>query len=202
MAAVHAAGGPHVPTQVRAEGGKLGERPKKVTFARYDSALCWVEGSAAAAYYNREQPVIADEPRSSAPLRLTGSGIDVSLDRILALMDIQRELNAAADAGEGLAAARVRDLAARLDHEVSLMAGKWATYMLERNRGQGGSALETVLSDVLSAPVGPDSPGAEDRMYRRWLLGGRAAAEVGPQQEQKFKERYRASEQGGESDAD
>ncbi|MGY4102030.1 hypothetical protein ACW2Q0_21140 [Nocardia sp. R16R-3T] len=201
MAEVRAAGGPAVPTLVRTERGDL-DNPQKQIFAKFDTGLRWVSGSAAAAYWSAKKPVGLEEQRKATPLQLAGSDVQVSLDRILALMGLQRDLNAAVDTGRELPPEAVQDLATRFNREVSLIVGRWATTMLERNRGKDAAhpGLETVFADALSAPVDPGNPDAEEQLYRRWLLGGRSAAGLGEEQRQKFEQRYR--QRGGDRDAD
>ena len=199
MAAVQT---PAVPTLVLAEAGKL-DNPQPKTFTKFDTGLRWVSGSAARAYWHQEAPVPADEAvETSSPLVAGASGIQVPLERVLALMDVQRDLNAAAGVGTDMPAAEVSAFAARIDGEVSYLVGKWATDMLERNRQQGTAhpGLEFALADALAVPVDPDDPGAEERWYRRWLLGGRQAAAVDEELHEKFEQRYQRSQQGGEYD--
>ncbi|AVH20153.1 hypothetical protein [Nocardia cyriacigeorgica] len=202
MAEVRAAGGPAQTTMVRTERGELG-KPQKKIFAKFDTALRWVPGSAAAAYWNRETPVpLEPEQPAAPPLNLAGSDVEVPLDQVIALMELQRDLNAAAEARRELSADSVQDLATRLNREVSLIVGRWATTMLERNRGTEAvhPGLEVIFADALSPPVDPGTPDAEERLYRRWLLGGRSAAGLGEELRQKFEQRYR--QRGGDLDAD
>ncbi|MGX1778588.1 hypothetical protein ACWIGW_41230 [Nocardia brasiliensis] len=200
--AVSAADGPAVPTIVKAEAGGL-RSPQPKTFAKFDIALRWKPGSAARAYWGAEQPTPIETPRFVAPLRAGHEVVSVPLDRVLALISLQRELDAAADGGESVLAVDIQRFARRLDREVSSIIGAWATDMLEinRNRGTTHPGLEIALAEVLAAPVDPDDPDAEERWYRRWLLGGRQAAGVSEGLREKFEVRYQQSRQrGGEND--
>ncbi|CAM4378979.1 helix-turn-helix transcriptional regulator [Nocardia ninae] len=201
--AVSAADGPAVPTIVKAEARGL-RSPQPKTFAKFDTALRWEPGSAARAYWSAEQPASTDTPRlAPAPLRAGHEVVGVPLDRVLALTGLQRELNAAADSGESLSAADIQQFARRLDREISSIIGAWATDMLEINRSRGTThaGLEIALAEALAAPVDRDDPDAEERWYRRWLLGGREAAGVGKELREKFELRYQQSRQrGGEND--
>ncbi|WP_280404862.1 hypothetical protein [Nocardia brasiliensis] len=203
MAEVRLEGGPAQTTMVRTERGEL-DNPSKKIFAKFDQALRWVPGSAAAAYWSRQQPVPHEPARPAPPLQLPGSDVEVPLDQITALMGLQRDLNTADEAGRGLSAEAVQDLATRLNQEVSLIVGRWATTMLERNRGQGGAhpGLEVLFSDALSSPVDPDDPNAEERLYRRWLAGGREVAGIGEALREKFELRFQTRQRGGDLDAD
>ncbi|MFC4126399.1 hypothetical protein [Nocardia rhizosphaerae] len=189
FAAVAAAGGPSKPTMVKIEAGKI-SNPKTTTFDRLDRSLRWASGSAAAAYWQAAEPVrLEDERRGSEPLRLTGGAIEVPLERISGLMEIQADLHAALDGGSEPAV--LREVAARLDNEVNLIVGQWISDIMARNRSQGAihTGLEVVLGESLSAPVASDDPNVEDRLYRRYLAGGRFADGLSADLRQMFERR-------------
>ncbi|MBF6137746.1 hypothetical protein IU501_32775 [Nocardia otitidiscaviarum] len=200
MAEVRLAGGPAQTTMVRTERGEL-DNPSKKIFSKFDTALRWTPGSAATAYWSGRPPTPVEPTSAASPLQMPGSEVAVPLDQIIALMGVQRDLNAAAEMGHGLSGDAVQDLATRLNGEVSLIVGRWATTMLERNRGTDTAhpGLEAIFADALSAPVDPGTPDAEERQYRRWLFGGRSAAGLGEELRQKFEQRYR--QRGGDLDA-
>ncbi|MGW6425212.1 hypothetical protein ACWF82_21295 [Nocardia sp. NPDC055053] len=183
------AGGPSKPTMVKIEAGEI-TSPKKTTFNRLDTSLRWVPGSAAGAYWYAATPVgLEDECRGGEPLRLTGGTIEVPLERVSRLMEIQADFHTALDGDPELGS--LRGLAERLDYEVNLIVGQWVSDMMARNRSQGTlhAGLEVVLGEALSAPVASDDPNAEDRLYRRYLAGGRYAENLSADLRQKFERR-------------
>lgn len=200
MAEVHQRGGPAVPTQVRAHKGAL-SNPKKGTFSKFDSGLGWVKGSAAKAYWNAELPTPVDVAAAKTrPIRFSEPTVEVPLRRLEALLDIQRDLNAITASGGPITSEQVRAVASRLDAEVSFLFGIWATDMLERNRTEGRvhSGIEGIFAEALSGPVSTDDPNAEERLYRRWLIGGRSAADLDDDLYRRFERRYQ--QRGGEDD--
>lgn len=200
MAEVHAAGGPAVPTLVRAEAGKL-LNPKPKTFSKFDVGLGWVPGSAARAYWHAEQPVPATKSQAPTPLRFGRSSVQVPLERVLSLLDVQRDLNTLVESNPAaVPTEEVQQVARRLDQEVSIIVGRWATNLLERNRIQGSAhpGLDFAFADTLSNSVTDDDPDAEDRLYRRWLFG-RSESELDDAQREMFGRRYEARE-GGDDD--
>ncbi|MFD6401175.1 hypothetical protein [Nocardia sp. NPDC060249] len=191
FSAIKAAGGVSKPTMVKIEAGKI-TNPKTVTFDRLDKALRWVPGSAAAAYWKAAEPArLEDAQRVGEPLRLTGGSVEIPLERVSSLMEIQAALHAAVDHGGELKPATLRGIAADLDHEVNLIVGQWVSDMMARNRTQGTlhTGLEVVLGEALSAPVASDDPNAEDRLYRRYLAGGKFAENLSADMQQRFERR-------------
>uniref|UniRef100_UPI003F49072F hypothetical protein n=1 Tax=Nocardia suismassiliense TaxID=2077092 RepID=UPI003F49072F len=201
MAGLRRAGGPAVPTLVAAEAGNL-RNPQSATFTKYDEGLQWEPESAARAFWKAEQPVPLEARRpAAAPLRLGDGMVVVPLERVLALMGVQQDLHAATEGAGTIPAATVQQIAARFDRELSYVVGAAVTDMLERNRERDAAhpGLELALADALAAPVDGSDPDAEERWYRRWLLGGVAAAGIDEQLRAKFESRYQAR-QGGDDD--
>ncbi|WP_229684269.1 hypothetical protein [Nocardia camponoti] len=200
MAELFDRGGPTVPTTVRAEKGQL-LNPKKTTFDKFDRGLDWVEGSAARLYWDAELPEPLATPRGSArPIRFAEPTVEVPLERLHTLLDIQRDLNEVVLSDDPISSEQVRAVAARLDQEVSFLFGRWATDMLERNRTEGHvhPGIEGIFAEALSGPVSADDPNAEERLYRRWLVGGRSAADLDEDLYRRFEQRYQ--QRGGEDD--
>jgi len=206
---VHAAGGPAHNTQGKAERGEL-VPAKPVTFRKYDVGLRWEPGSAARVYWERGQPTPLPEHHGSPAAPAPGPALETGemttllpLERLLALMGVQRELNGLAERSGSVPARELRSVAERLDREVSIVVGGWATDLLERNRGRGTGVhplLEIAFADALAAPVRPDAPDAEERLYRRWLIGGTAAEGIDEDARARFELRYQSSRGQGVSD--
>ncbi len=204
MEAMRAAGGPGVPTWVKAEAKRL-VNPRPVTMEKFDKALGWEPGSALRAYWHRQQPVpIEDGPPSpAAPLRAGADSVAVPLDRVEDLLGLQRDFHAAVDNSTGtVPVEELRRIGKALDDVVSMIVGRWATDMLEINRSGGSThpGLAIALADALSVPVDPADPHAEDRLYRRWLAGGRFAAQIDDDRRERFQNRFDERLEGGEND--
>lgn len=203
MLDVHAAGGPTVPTQVKAEGAELVD-PKPVTFRRFDVAYGWEPGSAARVYWQGGQPTLVATARSGSPpgvpLVPGEMTTPLPLERLLALMAIQRDLNALAARSTHIPASTLAPVTARMDREIGAIVGGWATDLLEHNRREGGTGvhplIEMAFADALAAPVGPDEPDAEERWYRRWLLGGPTAEQIDEATRARFEDRYQSRREG------
>lgn len=168
---VIAAGGPTRRTLVRVEAAELGPAPKPVTFRRLDSALSWGNGSAARAYWRGEKPQPAVGGRK---LDAGTAFVAVPAALALELFGIQVELNQVVGA-EPLDPGRLRATVERLNVDLGRLLGLYLTDLLERNRHPDGSSLplvEQAFSELLSTPVAPDDPDYEDKLYRRWLIGG------------------------------
>ncbi len=177
--------GPSVPTQVVAEGARLGEHVQGGTFTKYDTALGWVPGSARAAYREGRQPIpIAGDYQSLEP---GAAAVSVALEELLPLLEAQRELHTAT----------VADLAVaveQLDGAISGLVGPFVTDLLERNRGQTLNPLiEIAFGEMLAAPVPADDPRRAERLYRRWLVG--RADDLDESTVQEFEERYQSRTQ-------
>ncbi|MGV9638090.1 hypothetical protein ACWDO0_28270 [Nocardia rhamnosiphila] len=203
MAEMPSLGGPGVPTWVKAENKRLGANPRKDTFAKFDRALGWAPGSAARAFWHGEQPVALDRgPRAVSPLRATADSVNVPLEQVEDLLNVQRDFHAALGSASGaVPIEELRPLSKSLDDVVSIIVGRWATDMLEANRSGGAAhpGLAVALADALSVPVDEKDPNAEDRLYRRWLAGGRFAEGLDDARRERFQNRFDTRE-GGEND--
>lgn len=188
MEKVRERGGPAVPTQVEAENQRLRENVRPSTFTKYDTALEWAPGSAAAAFRDGRTPVLLGrEPRTYTP----GSAhLSLGLKLRLPLLEAQRGLHTARPA-------ELPDALERLDAAVTALIGPFVTDLLERNRSDEHPAphplIEIAFGEILSAPVDPADPNAEERLYRRWLTG--RTENIDPAMAQQFEQRYRSSVQ-------
>lgn len=202
MEAMHAAGGPGVPTWVKTEGRRL-KKPKPTTMSKFDTALGWEPGSATRAYWHRQDPVPIDHdsPTPSLPLQTGPDSVSVPLEQVEALLSVQRDFHAAVDSTNAGPVEELRRIGKQLDDIVSMIVGRWTTDMLERNRSGGAAhpGLATALADALSAPVELADPHADDRLYRRWLNDDRFATQLDDARRAKFQARFDERE-GGEND--
>ncbi|MCU1640459.1 MAG: hypothetical protein JWN03_734 [Nocardia sp.] len=168
---VIAAGGPTRRTLVRVEAANLGPEPKPVTFRRLDSALSWGSGSAARAYWRGEKPhAAAAGPKLDAGTAFVAVPAALALD----LFGSQIELNQVL-AEDPADPSRLRATVDRLNVDLGRLLGLYLTDLLERNWRADGSALplvEHAFGELLSAPVPEDDPDYEEKLYRRWLIGG------------------------------
>ncbi|WP_157762690.1 hypothetical protein [Nocardia yamanashiensis] len=154
--------GPSIGTQVEAEAGRLGENTHTGTFEKYDAVLQWVPGSASTAFTEGREPIRLEDQREleTGPTERT-----VGLEQLLPLLDAHRALHEARTA-ELPAALKQLDLA------VTNLIGPFVTDLLERNRGATPSPwMEIAFGEALSVPVSPEDPNADERLYRRYLLG-------------------------------
>ncbi|WP_330185957.1 hypothetical protein OHB26_38850 (plasmid) [Nocardia sp. NBC_01503] len=161
MQQVHAQGGPAAPTQIDAELERLRANVRVSTFEKFDVAMRWVPGSAAAAYREGRTPIPLSDNGEFEP---GTTAITLSLDELLPLLEAQRALHTASvtDLPEAMT---------RLDAAVSALVGPFVTDLLERHRGRKVPLIEIAFGEALSAPVAPDDPHREERLYRRWLTG-------------------------------
>lgn len=206
---VHAAGGPAHNTQVKAERGELID-PKPGTLRKYDVGLRWETGSAARVYWERGQPTPSRESIAPVATPMPGPALETGelttllpLDRLLGLMAVQRELNTLVQRSDSVSTRDLRPVAEQLDREVSAVVGGWATDLLERNRGDGTRVhplLEIAFADALAAPVHPTDADAEERLYRRWLIGGPSAEGIDADARARFELRYQSRGQGVSDD--
>ncbi|MGC4994191.1 hypothetical protein [Nocardia salmonicida] len=163
---LRAAGGPAVPTQVRAEAGLL-HSPKPSTMAKYDAAFDWEPGSAARVFWDKE-PTPARQVRAAGnPLQISESPVAVPVDQILVMLGIQRGLTDLEGRLVGAEQVQLQELCEQFKQVMSVVVGGWVTSMLEHNRGHPG--LSMVLADAMASPVEADDPAGEERLYRRWL---------------------------------
>ncbi|MGY2011959.1 hypothetical protein ACW9HC_33735 [Nocardia gipuzkoensis] len=163
MQQVRDQGGPAVPTQCDAEGQKLRANVRPSTFDKYDAALRWVPGSAAAAYREGRQPIpLADNRPEFEPGPTT---IALRLEQLLPLLEAQRALH-------GASVTELPEAMGHLDTAITDLIGPFVTDLLERNRDSAPSPwIEIAFGEALSVPVAADDPHAEERHYRRWLTG-------------------------------
>ncbi|MFX0581127.1 hypothetical protein [Nocardia nepalensis] len=184
-------GGPAVPTQVEAERGELRDNVRPSTFRKYDIGLGWVIGSAAAAYREGRQPVEA-EPKPPDAFEPGATTVPLKLEQLLPLLDAQRELHAIAIAEPVTGLPSALD---RLARAVATITGPFVTDILERNRNhQTHPLIEIAFADALSAPVSALDPDAEEKLYRRWLIG--RADSLDDATSRRFEQRYQSRPRG------
>lgn len=173
---VTAAGGPSDTTQTRVENAE-GVEPNSTTVNRYDRALRWTAGSAARVWQGGypdplPEPNFRPARTTAAPLKLGPMEVPVSLEQLIELLEIFNSLcTAAEDAPDNEPLQRsVKDMRGW----VSALTGTWVTDVLERNYNASNEIplmIEFAFSGHLAAPVDLAAPDAEERLYRRWLVG-------------------------------
>lgn len=181
---VAAAGGPADTTQTRVENAD-GDEPRLSTRNKFDKPLRWAPGSAARVWTGGDPtPLESSSPRSrhahpestprrqSAPLVLGPTEVPISLEQLTKLLDINSTLHAALDVSpdNALLIQGVADI----KKFVSALTGTWVTEILERNAGEGNDIpliIQFAFSKHLEVPVDPADPEAEEKLYRRWLIG-------------------------------
>jgi hypothetical protein len=70
--------------------------------------------------------------------------------------------------------AEIADISRKLASSVSAIAGEWVTETLERNAGPGREVspmVEFAFAAHLAVPVSDADPDADEKLYRRWLVG-------------------------------
>jgi hypothetical protein len=169
-------GGPTAPTVVKAEAGAL-EDPRPSTLSKFDTGLSWTSGSAASSYWDGSEPRPREESPPPAVLEPTAGGVVLPLDRILALMTTQAELNQLISdrAERSVQVCEIQPVTDALNRHISFVVGLFVTDLLERNQSGNRHTVQPLLeyafAELLSAPVSPDDPEREEKLYRRWLLG-------------------------------
>ncbi|AKN16688.1 hypothetical protein MHAE_15349 [Mycobacterium haemophilum DSM 44634] len=169
-------GGPTAPTLAKAEAGAL-EDPRPSTLSKFDVGLRWLPGSAASVYWGGDEPKTRQDVGKRAVLEPAGGAVALPLDRILAMMTTQAQLNDVIDghSHEPIPSGEIRPLVDALNQHLSVIVGLYVTDLLERNHTKGGQPMQPLLeyafAELLSAPVSADDPEKVEKLYRRWLLG-------------------------------
>jgi hypothetical protein len=191
---VHRNGGPTAPTLAKAEAGAL-EDPRPSTLSKFDAGLRWISGSAASTYWDGNEPRPQEESRRRAVLEPAPGGVVLPLDRILALMTTQAELNdLISDRSEHtVQTGEIQPMVNGLNQHISAIVGLFVTDLLERNhtkdRGSIQPLLEYAFAELLSTPVSADDPERYEKLYRRWLVG--KSDGIGSELETSFRRRFR-----------
>lgn len=169
-------GGPTAPTVAKAEAGELDD-PRPSTLSKFDAGLGWISGSAASTYWDGNEPRPREDSPKRAVLEPAAGGVVLPLDRILALMTTQAELNQLiSDRSEQtIETGEIQPMVDALNQHISAIVGLFVTDLLERNQTKDRRPIQPLLeyafAELLSAPVSADDPEREEKMYRRWLLG-------------------------------
>ncbi|WP_326603404.1 helix-turn-helix domain-containing protein [Rhodococcus sp. PD04] len=195
---VTAAGGPSDTTQTRIERAE-GSEPTATTRNRFDHALRWEPGSAARVWAGGHPAPLPEppvRPASPAPaFELGPMEVPVSLEQLTELLEILNSLTVLAEEDDGNH--RLASTTEALQRFVSSLTGTWVTDILERNRSSKNgipTMIEFAFSAHLAEPVDPEEPSAEERYYRRWLIG--RANGIPEELAARFEERF-ASRRGG-----
>lgn len=173
---VNRRGGPTAPTLIKAEAGGL-EDPRPSTLSKFDVGLRWLPGSAASVYWGDDEPQPEEQAGKHAELATAANNVALPLERILAMMTIQTQLNDVVDghSHEPISPGKLRPIVNALNEHLSAMAGLYVTDLLERNHTHGNQPMQPLLeyafAELLSAPVSADDPEKLEKLYRRWLLG-------------------------------
>lgn len=186
-------GGPTAPTLAKAEAGELDD-PRPSTLSKFDVGLRWQPGSAASTYWDGDEPQPCEDKRQrNAILEPTAGSVSLPLDRVLALMKTQAQLNDVVDqSGKTVPIAALQPLVTTLNDEISSIVGVFVTDLLERNHSDSSTMqplLEYAFAELLAAPVSPGDPDRDDKFYRRWLLGNTDG--IGEELQASFEERLR-----------
>lgn len=169
-------GGPTAPTVAKAEAGELGD-PRPSTLSKFDAALRWQPGSAASIYWDGKEPRPREVPARRRVALEPGPGrVSLPLDRVLALMRTQAQLNdMLRAASKTVATVELEPLVANLNAEISDIVGLFVTDLLEHNYTDNSTTIQPLLeyafAELLAAPISAEDPDREDKLYRRWLLG-------------------------------
>lgn len=169
-------GGPTAPTLVKAEAAALKD-PRPSTLSKFDVGLRWAPGSAANAYWDGEEPKPQEQAGKHAELATTESTVALPLERILAMMTTQTQLNDLINAHphQPIPTSEIRPLIDALNEHLGAIVGLYVTDLLERNHTKGRQPMQPLLeyafAELLSAPVAADDPEKIEKLYRRWLLG-------------------------------
>lgn len=169
-------GGPTAPTVAKAEAGDL-EDPRPSTLSKFDAALGWMSGSAASTYWDGSEPKPREAADRRAVLEPAASGVVLPLDRILALMTTQAELNDLINdrSEQAVHTGEIQPMVDALNQHISAIVGVFVTDLLERNHAKDRQPIQPLLeyafAELLSAPVSADDLDREEKLYRRWLLG-------------------------------
>lgn len=176
LAEVNRNGGPTAPTLAKAEAGAL-EDPRPSTLSKFDVGLRWLPGSAANTYWSGDEPKPREHIGKRAVLKPTDGTVALPLERILAVMTTQTQLNDVLDGhrAEPIPSGEIRPIVDILNQHLSAIVGHYVTDLLERNHTKGhqpmAPLLEYAFAELLSAPVSADDPEKVEKLYRRWLLG-------------------------------
>lgn len=194
-------GGPTAPTVAKAEAGGLDD-PRPSTLSKFDTGLRWQPGSAASTYWDGEEPRPCETPSPRSPLEPAGGNVSLPLERVLALMKTQGQLNDLVEQpGKSVSSERLKPLVEALNVEISSILGVFVTELLERNHSSGTAMqplLEYAFAELLAAPVSPKDPDRDEKLYRRWLLGN--THEMSVKQQRVFELRLRSRlQQAGEA---
>jgi hypothetical protein len=187
-------GGPTAPTVLKAEAGAL-EDPRPSTLSKFDAGLAWTSGSAASAYWDGNEPMPREDVPKRAVLEPAPGGVVLPLDRVLAMMTTQAELNQLiSDRSEqSVQISEIQPMVHALNSHISAIVGLFVTDLLERNPTTDGQPIQPLLeyafAELLSAPVSADDPEREEKLYRRWLLG--KGNGISPELEASFQKRFR-----------
>jgi hypothetical protein len=187
-------GGPTAPTVLKAEAGAL-EDPRPSTLSKFDAGLGWMSGSAASTYWDGNEP----RPREDAPKRAflepAAGGVVLPLDRILAMMTTQAELNQLISnrSEQSVQVSEIQPMVDALNQHISAIVGLFVTDLLERNQTTDRQPIQPLLeytfAELLSSPVSADDPEREEKLYRRWLLG--KGNGISSELEASFQKRFR-----------
>ena len=195
---VTAAGGPSDTTQTRIERAE-GSEPTATTRNRFDHALRWEAGSASRVWAGGHPTLLPEtpsRPATTAPaFELGPMEVPVSLEQLTELLEILHSLTVIAE--DDCENPRLASTTDALKRFVSSLTGTWVTDILERNRSSKNgipTMIEFAFSAHLAEPVDPEEPAAEERYYRRWLIG--RANGIPEELAARFEERF-ASRRGG-----
>ncbi|CAG7637090.1 helix-turn-helix domain-containing protein [Rhodococcus opacus] len=196
---VTAAGGPSDTTQTRIERAE-GSEPTSTTRNRFDHALRWEPGSATRVWNGGHAIPLPEAPARTAAqaapaFELGPMEVPVSLEQLTELLEILNSLTVIAE--EDDAHPRLSSTTDALKRFVSSLTGTWVTDILERNRSSENgipTMIEFAFGAHLAEPVEPDEPSAEERYYRRWLIG--RANGIPEELAARFEERF-AHRRGG-----
>ncbi|MDN5757117.1 MAG: hypothetical protein L0H59_01090 [Tomitella sp.] len=169
-AQVHAAGGPSRNRLASIEDA-TGPELSASTFQKLDTGLQWATGSARAIYLGG-----TPTPLASTDDALVGAAnITVSVEELADLIRATNQLvDAHANAGVELAGP-----ALAVQQASSMLAGRWVTDVLERNRLTNSDIppiVEIAFDHLIDAPIADvPEPERTERLYRRWLIGRTAS---------------------------
>jgi hypothetical protein len=137
-----------------------------------------------------------DPAAKVGPTLKPGSGsVALPLEEILDLMAAQAKLNDLLEsrAGGAIPGTELEPIVQALNRQISSIVGRFVTDLLERNHTGSQPEIQPLIEftfrELLSAPVSSGDPHADEKLYRRWLLG--RPHETPPALEAEFRGRLR-----------
>lgn len=174
---IAAAGGPSDTTLTRIEKGLGASRPS--TRRSLDKPLRWKPGSAADVWAGGDPTPLEATTSERRPKKTSGATMVLGPDQAPVSLTVLTELlqlnsRLWAYAAEHPDSTEIATISRNLSAVVSTISGEWVTETLERNAGPDRSVspmIEFAFAAHLSVPVDLDDPDADEKLYRRWLIG-------------------------------